>query len=375
MKRALGIGVAVMLAGGAHLLGAGYFTPDAIELDGGGEPAPARLGSSFADMVAGMPGSDRPDVMDPVDVEETPQDPIEAPQAETPEAEVQEPAESDPREPTDAERTDVAELEPTDMAEVADTSRQPEVADADTSEATMADIPSTLDTPPLSAPIAIAAAPSIIAAVPVAPTSIQPSATITPMLAQPTLTPSTPVAPTATATPPDTMVAEDEAVLTPLTSPRPRTRPEGLAPPPPEPAPQVAAPRPQPQALAATGNAATNATRGSETGAETAAATANAPAAQPAPQPGNAAAVANYPGQVLRRISRQGRPRVRHTGADVVISFRINGGGGLAGLSVARSSGNAELDQAGLSIVQRAAPFPAPPAGAQTSFSINFGGR
>ncbi|MGP1356020.1 TonB family protein, partial [Roseicyclus sp.] len=103
-------------------------------------------------------------------------------------------------------------------------------------------------------------------------------------------------------------------------------------------------------------------------------ATASAPVPTRTPQAGNTAEAANYPGQVLRRIARQGRPRVRHDGADAVVTFRIDAGGGLASLGLARSSGNPALDEAALSIVRSAAPFPRPPAGAQTAFSINFGG-
>ena len=58
-----------------------------------------------------------------------------------------------------------------------------------------------------------------------------------------------------------------------------------------------------------------------------------------------------------------------------VVAFRVAGSGGLAGLSVARSSGSAALDRAALRVVQRAAPFPAPPAGAQRSFSIKIEAR
>ncbi|GAB5446161.1 MAG: hypothetical protein Gyms2KO_10340 [Gymnodinialimonas sp.] len=358
--RPIGMIAAVALSGGVHLAGAGYFTPDVVELDGGGDPAPARLGSSFADMVAGTPGRAEPDVVDPVEVEDAPQDPVDPTETEAAPEDTAETPAPDATEPT--------------APEPAEPATPQESAPAETAEAAPSEAIAAPDAQPSNGEAVIAAAPavtpSIIAAVPVQPAR--------PVVAQPTVT-ATPLAaePTAAASPTDVMVAEEEVILTPLTSPRPRARPEGLAPPPPAPAPQVAAPRPQPQpqAPAATGNAAANATRGSTTGTEGAAATATAPAAQPAPQPGNAAAVANYPGQVLRRISRAGRPRVRHTGPDVVISFRISSGGGLAGLSVARSSGNPELDQAGLSIVQRAAPFPAPPAGAQTSFSINFGGR
>lgn len=327
----IGLIAAVALSGGTHLAIAGYFTPETIELEGGGDPAPARLGASFADMVAGMPGSDRPDVVDPVEVEDD-TSPVQF--ADTPEAELPEVPDTERAEPTPVEATAPA-------------------------------TPQAHEPPAYTAQGPVSAQTATTAAVAIQP--VTPQAGVTAAR-------SAPAQPTQSAPAEDVMVAEDEAALTPLSSPRPRTRPEGLAPPlQPTPEPQVATARVQPPA--ATGNAAENATRGSTTGTESAAATATAPAAQPAPQAGNGAAVANYPGQILRRISRAGRPRVRHNGADVVISFRISGNGGLAGLSVARSSGNAELDQAGLSIVQRAAPFPAPPAGAQTSFSINFGGR
>ncbi|WP_341863748.1 TonB family protein [Gymnodinialimonas sp. 57CJ19] len=332
----IGLIAAVALSGGTHLAIAGYVTPDTVELEGGGDPAPARLGASFADMVAGMSGSDRPEVADPVEV-----------------ADRASPAQAD-------------ETPDTELAEAPDTLRaEPTPIEPTSVEATAPATPQANEAPEYTAQVPVSAQPAATVAV-----AIQP---VTPQV-RAAAARSAPAQPTQSAPAEDVVVAEDEAALTPLSSPRPRTRPEGLAPPPrPEPQPQVATGRPQPPA--ATGNAAANATRGSTTGTESATATATAPAAQPAPQAGNGAAVANYPGQVLRRISRAGRPRVRHNGADVVISFRISGNGGLAGLSVARSSGNAELDQAGLSIVQRAVPFPPPPAGAQTSFSINFGGR
>ncbi len=356
--RPFGLIAAVALSGGAHLAASGFFTPEMVELDGGGEPAPARLGSSFADMVQGMPGIVRPDVTDPVDIEEAAQDPVRVLETETSSdadtAEVADPDAAELREPDTAEASPPEITEPTRFQEMA----RPAIA--------LEAIPT--DIAVGAAPVPVEA--STIAAVPVQPapqTAAQPAPASAPAAVQRT----------ASTSPADVMVADDEAALTPPSSPRPRARPEGLAPPPPPPEPEVAAPRPQPQpqAPAATGSAAANATRGSTTGSEATAATATAPAPQPAPQAGNGAALANYPGEVLRRISRAGRPRVRHTGPDVVISFRVSSGGGLTGLSIASSSGNLELDQAGLSIVQRAAPFPAPPPGAQTRFSINFGGR
>ncbi|MBF9043926.1 TonB family protein [Rhodobacterales bacterium HKCCE4037] len=338
-RRIIGAAAAILLSGGAHLAGSGLFTPDRIELDGGGEPVPARLGTSFADMVAGMPGSVQPDVTEPVEPEAVPDRPVEA--------ELEVPTEIDATER--AEPEDVAE--PAEI-ERADAPRPGETAVFEPSEAhpTQADpvAPATLEAVDVPA---LTARPSTVAVVPATPVE------------------TTPVEPTAA----DAIVETEAQVLTPLSSPRPSRRPEGLAPPP---QPQVAASRPQPQQPAATGNGPTNTTRGEATGTETGEATASAPGPQqPTAEPGNAAAVANYPGQVMRQISRQGRPRLRHTGPDAVIAFRIAANGGLAGLSVARSSGNPELDQAGLSIVQRAAPFPPPPGGAQTSFSVAFGGR
>lgn len=84
--------------------------------------------------------------------------------------------------------------------------------------------------------------------------------------------------------------------------------------------------------------------------------------------------MANYPGAVMNRISRTRRVNTNIRGT-VVVSFRVAPNGGLAAVSVAASSGNAELDQIALDHIRRAAPFPAPPAGAQTSFQVNFRGN
>ncbi|MBF9052456.1 TonB family protein [Roseobacter sp. HKCCD9010] len=324
-RRIVGATAAILLSGGAHLVGSGWFTPNRIELEGGGEPIPARLGNSFADMVAGMPGSERPDVTDPVEVE------------------------ADTVAPNQAEPTAPNEVDPADA----------EVADARDSEQPLVDAP------------AISATPSTIAAIPASPVETAP--------VEPTTSAATAVVETARPETSQAVAETDAQILTPLSSPRPSVRPDGLAPPPPPPQsvqPQVAAPQPQPQPPAVTGGGSTNTTRGSASGTETGAANATAPAPQqPTPQPGNAAAVANYPGQVMQQISRQGRPRLRHNGPDAVVAFRVASNGELAGVSLARSSGNPELDQAGLAIVQRSAPFPPPPSGAQTSFSVAFGGR
>lgn len=58
-----------------------------------------------------------------------------------------------------------------------------------------------------------------------------------------------------------------------------------------------------------------------------------------------------------------------------VIGFAIDAAGEVASLSLLRSSGDADLDAESLAVVGRAAPFPAPPAGAQRVFAaeITFG--
>ena len=83
------------------------------------------------------------------------------------------------------------------------------------------------------------------------------------------------------------------------------------------------------------------------------------------------AAVSNYPGKVLRKLSRTRRPSLGASGA-ARVSFALTPAGGLGQLSISKSSGVADLDRAALQLVRRAAPFPAPPPGAQTQFSYTF---
>ncbi len=76
----------------------------------------------------------------------------------------------------------------------------------------------------------------------------------------------------------------------------------------------------------------------------------------------------------MRKLSRVPRPRMNARGA-AVVAFSIAGSGGLSGVSLARSSGSAALDRAALQVVQRAAPVPAPPAGAPRSYSSQIKAR
>lgn len=120
------------------------------------------------------------------------------------------------------------------------------------------------------------------------------------------------------------------------------------------------------------GNAERHARAGETTGkAETKARQSGSTGRQQAA--GNAAA-SNYPGLVMRRLSRAGKPRVNARGA-ALVAFTIGPAGGLASVSLARSSGSAALDQAAIRLVQSAGPFPQPPQGARRSFSIQVQGR
>ncbi|MCR8546708.1 TonB family protein [Salipiger sp. P9] len=321
--------VALLLASSAHGALALALLPDnpPVEIEGSDGAPEARVGSSFADMATGtLSAEPSPEPVAPQPVQEAALTPLTPPEPQPPIA-----AEPAPRPP-------VPEAQSAEAPPVAE-HVQP-AAPAQTSA-------------PLPAPDAVAA-----------------------------LRPETPEA-ARPAVPAETLEAEEKDVPPNALarSLRPIERPETLRKPAPAPAPKAAA-RPKTQtktakaqpkaAPAPRGNADRNAKAGQEQGSQSAKATRSG-AGGKAKQSGNAAA-SNYPGQVMRKLSRVPRPRMNVRGATVV-AFRISGTGGLAGVSVARSSGSSALDSAALKVVQRAAPFPAPPAGAQRSFSVQIKGR
>lgn len=191
-----------------------------------------------------------------------------------------------------------------------------------------------------------------------------------------TVQPAQPARPSAT--PPDTpevLSPADEPNASVTRSKRPRTRSAEFEkrhePAPPartarkEPGPKAAEPQPH-------GNSNRNARAGAATGSEQAKATAQSRNNGKSSQSGNAAA-SNYPGKVMRRISQVPKPRVGRRGT-AVVSFTVGSGGTLAAISLARSSGSGELDQAALRVIRRAAPFPAPPPSARRNFTIRIQG-
>ncbi|SMO56000.1 outer membrane transport energization protein TonB [Thalassovita litoralis] len=187
---------------------------------------------------------------------------------------------------------------------------------------------------------------------PVAPAAL--AAIPAPMAAKPQRpVQAKPVKPVEVAHPPKVQQATKE-------TPRPKPRAEPLV-------------KPTSTVTAKAGNAKVNARAGSATGTKDAKAKRQGVTKAKGTESGNAA-VSNYPGVVMRRIARVPRPRVRSPGAAVVV-FAVAQSGQLSSVSLGRSSGSSHLDQAALRLVRQAAPFPAPPKGAQRRFSIRIEGR
>ncbi|MBB4231965.1 energy transducer TonB family protein [Rhizobium mongolense] len=105
--------------------------------------------------------------------------------------------------------------------------------------------------------------------------------------------------------------------------------------------------------------------RGASDGSETANSDQNSRSAGSSGGAGSAA-VANYPGKVQSRIRRAFKVPTEYKRMSASMSVRvrltIGGDGSLASLSVARSSGIPELDQAVVAGVRRASPFPPLPS-------------
>ena len=97
-------------------------------------------------------------------------------------------------------------------------------------------------------------------------------------------------------------------------------------------------------------------------------------ARQKAEGDGGKAAQASYGRSVMRKIAAT-RKKTTALRGTAVIAFRIGPGGQLDSVRVAQSSGSAELDALGLDHIRRAAPFPPPPSGTETRFSVAFVGR
>jgi len=344
-------------AGAALALhGAGLWvsgTPDRIEIAGGAGAVEAALGSSFADMTAG--------VAQPVSEANV-----------TPNRRAEEVV--DPAEPGEAMRPETQRANAPAPPEKAETPAAQEATEAAAPQSAPAEIVPT----PTPADLAQTAEPVLpadtVATPPVAPRASPPTAAEPVRPASPTpVTPSRDALEAAESTAREVIAAQPEAEEGVQVSRRPQARPRAV-----EEAAARQSPEPERRETRRRSQQGNNATRdataGSAAGQESAtAARQGRETSRQSTAQGNAAA-SNYPGAVMRHLARVPRPRAASRGA-ALVRFSIGARGRLASLGLARSSGSSRLDRAALTVVQRAAPFPAPPAGAQTRFSIRIEGR
>lgn len=337
---------AFAVAVAAHGLGLhGVFDDEEFQMEGGATGVEASLGNSFADMTAGtiaaQPATEvtEPETIDDAAEPEINEDPIEPETSD----QVREPVEpernlDEAERPRETARDEPVEAEPKDPETVVDSVAPEETAEVD-------ETPLALTT---TVPIS-----------PIQATELEPVEAVRPE-------------------PAETLDAVEENTSAVVRSMRPKPRtPEFEVKHKPAPQPRQAATQPrqetqQPQSTVSQqqGNSEQDATVGSATGTRQQKNTASGTGVST--QTGNAA-VSDYPGKVMRRLSRVPRPRYTSKGT-AVVRFRVSSNGGLAEVSLARSSGNARLDQDALRVVRRAAPFPPPPPGAQRNFSINIKG-
>jgi protein TonB len=117
------------------------------------------------------------------------------------------------------------------------------------------------------------------------------------------------------------------------------------------------------------------------------------PAEQSAPRPSRAAprtaslspsadsrggaarsAASNYPGLVAAHLARNkqypAEARSRGDRGTATVSFRIDGGGRVVSVALARGTGSPSLDAETVAMVRRASPFPPPPDGRAASFTV-----
>lgn len=357
------IALVLTLSLALHALGFGaFYDPDEVVIQGGAPAASARLGNSFADMVSGVSAPVTPEEAEEV----------------APDENVQREAADATVEPVDAQTTRPV---PVSEASNAESPVQPAMTPNASSQA-----PQLVDKgvvvapkqepiePTRSATPTIAALPNrqpndraTTADATTSETAVQ-QTTQVPVDPKPETEAQAALEVSETPSVEETKTTEVEEVIrgqTPIVvqqadenTERPRKRPDNRR------ADDPARPAPQ-------GTATQDATRGSSTGRREATSNTTASSNRSAAQQGNSAAATNYPGRVWSQLQRSRKSRRAGRGS-AVISFRIGRNGGLAGITISRSSGNPRLDQAALRHVRRAAPFPPPPAGAQTRFAFTY---
>ena len=205
-----------------------------------------------------------------------------------------------------------------------------------------------------------------------------------PVSAEPALTPQTPTLPRAPVAPTDKIAGTEPVIVAAATAqtvrPRPRPEPQVARPSSAQPAAQPAEQPPErpaekaaEQPRASSPGPVETEQRGVAEGAAPGASDAAAAGAKDAAEAGNAAA-SNYPGKVMRKINRTRKPSVGVRGT-AIVGFKITADGGLGSVQILRSSGESRVDQAALDHLRRAAPFPAPPPGAERRFQVEYVSR
>ncbi|MRU16607.1 TonB family protein [Roseovarius sp. A21] len=313
IAKAAALTVAIV-AHGALVMG--LTATDTTEIEGAGTTADVRLGSAFKDLAAGTL------------------------QAQTPSAQSAPPATAEKITPQRAEPAK------TQTAKAAAKAQTPQVTPPATPNGTLSAAPAKTEPPQNPEPTKQASTPRPNQATPDTPTQRIDGAE-----------PETPAVTRSLR--PKTRSAAFEAAHKQRPTPEPKRKPQK----------KTAKPKAKP---AEQGNATRNARAGEATG-KTKATARQSGSGGNQKETGNAAA-SNYPGLVMRKLSRAGKPRVNARGA-AVVAFSIGGNGRLTSVSLARSSGSSSLDRAALRLVQRAGPFPKPPRGAQRRFSIQIKGR
>lgn len=294
--------------------------PDPASIAGGAAASVAKLGNSFQDMAVGvMTAQPTPEI--------------------TPETSIKVQRHTEQTAPTTPTQTP---------------NLTPPVQSAQTPNAPVPVIqssPSNRATTPLAPALTVTSPTQMTAVVPI---TLAPSPALIPVV-----TPSAAV-PLQAALP-------DPVQETVRVSRRPAVRPKSLEE-------KVAAAASKPEKTQPRGNAKKQARAGSADGKAKAKANVAAPRKAAVSSKAANAAISNYPGQVMRRLARQKRPRAASKGT-AVVSFAIAANGGVSRVGIAKSSGSAQLDKDAVALVRRAGPFPAPPAGAQRSFKIRIKGR
>lgn len=329
------------LVGAFGLHAAGVMTADLDEPameEGGPGAVVAALGSSFADMTAG--------VASPETVDDTP---------DTPDPDLTPPPET---EIEDTQQTiESAEIPDPDIADAPQPQPDTQIAQQPAEKV---------------APVDIAAAPTLALAATPAP-RVMPLPAPEPQVAA------------LPAPQPDVITAAPDEITDGAISKRPRLRSRDFEakhapkpapkakPRPPEPRREAAKPKPKPKPQKHGNNAERTANRGSTSGQQGAKATRQGGGNARSKKSGNAA-VTNYPGKVRRCVSRGSRPRGAGRGT-AVVAFRVASSGQLTNVGLARSSGNSRLDRIAVQAIKRVGRCPAPPPGARRSYSIKVIGQ